>query len=180
MATIKQINANRKNALLSKGPKTDLGKLNSSKNSLKHGLTAKQLVIGEDLNEFEKYRDHMIEALKPEGILEEQVVFKIIDVGFRLRRIGGIEAGIYNQEILHHEIDEYKQKMAEKIEFKDEELVQSSDRSINLKGLAFARDCKYGSAILKLNTIEDKLMNKYYRQLDILKVMQEGRYDLEK
>ena len=63
MATIKQINANRKNALLSKGPKTDLGKLNSSKNSLKHGLTAKQLVIGEDLNEFEKYRDHMIEAL---------------------------------------------------------------------------------------------------------------------
>ena len=180
MATIKQINANRKNALLSKGPKTDLGKINSSKNSLKHGLTAKQLVIGEDLNEFEKYRDHMIEALKPEGILEEQVVFKIIDVGFRLRRIGGIEAGIYNQEILHHEIDEYKQKMAEKIEFKDQELVQSSDRSINLKGLAFARDCKYGSAILKLNTIEDKLMNKYYRQLDILKMMQEGRHDLEK
>ena len=180
MATIKQINANRRNALLSKGPKTDLGKLNSSKNSLKHGLTAKQLVIGEDLKEFEKYRDHMIEALKPEGILEEQVVFKIIDVGFRLRRIGGIEAGIYNQEILHHEIDEYKQKMAEKIEFKDEELVQSSDRSINLKGLAFARDCKYGSAILKLNTIEDKLMNKYYRQLEILKMMQEGRNDLEK
>ena len=180
MATIKQINANRKNALLSKGPKTDLCKLNSSKNSLKHGLTAKQLVIGEDLKEIEKYRDHMIEALKPEGILEEQVVFKIIDVGFRLRRIGGIEAGIYNQEILHHEIDEYKQKMAEKIEFKDEELVQSSDRSINLKGLAFARDCKYGSAILKLNTIEDKLMNKYYRQLDILKIMQEARYDLEK
>jgi len=180
MATIKQINANRKNALLSKGPKTDLGKLNSSKNSLKHGLTAKQLVIGEDLKEFEKYRDHMIEALKPEGILEEQVVFKIIEVGFRIRRIGGIEAGIYNQEILHHEIDEYKQKMAEKIEFKDQELVQSSDRSINLKSLAFARDCKYGSAILKLNTIEDKLMNKYYRQLDILKMMQEGRHDLEK
>ena len=180
MATIKQINANRKNALLSKGPKTDLGKLNSSKNSLKHGLTAKQLVIGEDLKEFEQYRDLMIEALKPEGILEEQVVFKIIDVGFRLRRIDGIEAGIYNQEILHHEIDEYKQKMAEKIEFKDEELVQSSDRSINLKGLAFARDCKYGSAILKLNTIEDKLMNKYYRQLDILKMMQEERYDLAK
>ena len=49
MATIKQINANRKNALLSKGPKTDLGN-KLSKNSLKHGLTAKQLVIGEDLN----------------------------------------------------------------------------------------------------------------------------------
>ena len=180
MATIKQINANKKNALLSKGPKTDLGKLNSSKNSLKHGLTAKQLVIGENLKEFEQYRDQMIEELKPVGILQEQVVFKIIDVGFRLRRIGKIEAGIYNQEILHHEADEYKNKIAEKIVFKEEELVQSSDRSINLKGLAFARDCKYGSAILKLNTIEDKLMNKYYRQLDLLKMMQEERYDLEK
>ena len=180
MATIKQINANKKNALLSKGPKTDLGKLNSSKNSLKHGLTAKQLVIGENLKEFEQYRDQMIEALKPVGILQEQLVFKIIDVGFRLRRIGKIEAGIYNQEILHHEADDYKNKLAEKIVFKDEELVQSSDRSINLKGLAFARDCKYGSAILKLNTIEDKLMNKYYRQLDLLKMMQEERYDLAK
>ena len=180
MATSKQINANRKNALLSKGPKTDLGKLNSSKNSLKHGLTAKQLVIGENLKEFEQYRDQMIEELKPVGILQEQVVFKIIDVGFRLRRIGKIEAGIYNQEILHHEADEYKNKIAEKIVFKEEDLVQSSDRSINLKGLAFARDCKYGSAILKLNTIEDKLMNKYYRQLDLLKMMQEERYDLAK
>ena len=180
MATIKQINANKKNALLSKGPKTDLGKLNSSKNSLKHGLTAKQLVIGENLKEFEQYRDQMIEALKPVGILQEQVVFKIIDVGFRLRRIGKIEAGIYNQEILHHEADEYKNKIAEKIVFKEEDLVQSSDRSINLKGLAFARDCKYGSAILKLNNIEDKLMNKYYRQLDLLKMMQEERYDLAK
>ena len=83
---------------------------------------------------------------------------------------------IYNQEILHHEADEYKNKIAEKIEFKEEEeLVQSSDKSINLKGLAFCRDSKYGSAILKLNTIEDKLMNKYYRLLDILKMMQEAR-----
>jgi len=75
MATIKQINANRKNALLSKGPKSDLGKLKSSKNSLKHGLTAKQLVIGESFKEFEKYRDRMIDELKPEGILEEETVF---------------------------------------------------------------------------------------------------------
>ena len=177
MATIKQINANRKNALLSRGPTSKLGKLNSSKNSLKHGLTAKQLVIGENLKEFEKYRDKMIDALKPEGILEEQVAFKIIDVGFRLQRIGGIEAGIYNQEILHHEADEYKNKIAEKIEFKEEgELVQSWDKPTNLKGLAFCRDSKYGSAILKLNTIEDKLMNKYYRLLDILKMMQGTRW----
>ena len=64
MATIKQINANRKNALLSRGPTSKLGKLNSSKNSLKHGLTAKQLAIGENIKEFEKYRDRMIGEAK--------------------------------------------------------------------------------------------------------------------
>ena len=129
MATIKQINANRKNALLSKGPKTDLGKLNSSKNSLKHGLTAKQLVIGEDLKEFEQYRDLMIEALKPEGILEEQVVFKIIDVGFRLRRIGGIEAGIYNQEILHHEAEELTERRLKEEKARKEKEIQDKELS---------------------------------------------------
>ena len=179
MATLKQINANRKNALLSKGPTSYLGKIKSSKNSLKHGLTAKHLVIGENFKEFKKYRDQMIESLKPQGILEQQVVFKIIDVGFRLRRIGEIEAGIFNQEILHHEADEYKNKIADKIEFKEQELVQTSDKSTNLKGLAFCRDSKYGSAILKLNTIEDKLMNKYYKQLEILKRMREENNDLE-
>jgi hypothetical protein len=45
MATIKQINANRKNALLSKGPKSNLGKLTSSKNSLKHGKLKKSTSI---------------------------------------------------------------------------------------------------------------------------------------
>ena len=80
MATIKQINANRKNALLSKGPKSDLGKLKSSKNSLKHGLTAKQLVIGESYKEFEKYRDRMIDELKPEGIFSSLENWKKVQV----------------------------------------------------------------------------------------------------
>ena len=176
----KKLEANRRNALKSTGPKTKEGKHFASQNALKHGLNAKQLVIGENLKEFEEYRDQMIAALKPKGILEEQIVFKIIDVGFRLRRIGIIEAGIYNQEILHHEADKYKNKMAEKIELNEEgEPIQTSNLSINLKGLAFARDCKYGSSILKLNTIEDKLMSKYYKQIEILKTMRK-EHDLEK
>lgn len=38
MSTPAQINANRANAQLSCGPKTDLGKTNSSKNNFRHGL----------------------------------------------------------------------------------------------------------------------------------------------
>jgi hypothetical protein len=41
MATEKQIAANRRNALLSCGPKTEAGKKSSSRNALRHGLTAR-------------------------------------------------------------------------------------------------------------------------------------------
>jgi hypothetical protein len=41
MATEKQIVANRRNSLLSSGPKTQAGKRASSANSLRHGLTAR-------------------------------------------------------------------------------------------------------------------------------------------
>ena len=47
MATLKQINANRLNSLKSTGP-SEKGKYWSSKNSIKHGLTAKNLIVGED------------------------------------------------------------------------------------------------------------------------------------
>jgi len=39
MATAKQIEANRKNATRSTGPRTAVGKLNSSRNALRHGLS---------------------------------------------------------------------------------------------------------------------------------------------
>jgi hypothetical protein len=39
MATAKQIAANRVNARLSTGPKTDMGRFNSSRNAFRHGLS---------------------------------------------------------------------------------------------------------------------------------------------
>ena len=180
MATLKQINANRLNSLKSTGP-SQKGKYWSSKNSIKHGLSAKNLIVGEDKAEFENYRDQMLDTLKPSGIFEEQVVFKIIDVGFRLRRVFSIESGLFNQEILTHEIDEYKTKIATSFEADSEDiLVLNADKSSRVKGLAFARDCNHGSSLLKLNTIEDKLLNKYFKLMDIYKDMKGGGNGLEK
>jgi hypothetical protein len=46
--------ANRINAQRSSGPRTELGKSRSKMNALKHGLSAKKIVIGdEDPKEFE-------------------------------------------------------------------------------------------------------------------------------
>ena len=182
MTSYKQLLANRKNAKKSTGPKTNISKYWSSHNNIKHGLTSKDLIVGEDRSVFESYRDDMLKKLSPRGILEEQVVFKIIDVGFRLRRIFGIESGLYNQEILSYQVNEYKAEISEKFDNKENEInaVVSANRSKRLLGLAFGRDSNNGSSLLKLNTIEDKLLNKYFKLLEILKNMRGGKDGLEK
>jgi hypothetical protein len=55
MATQKQIDANRSNALRSTSPKTPAGKTISSRNTLKHGLRARAALLpGEDKQAFQR------------------------------------------------------------------------------------------------------------------------------
>jgi hypothetical protein len=50
----------------------------------------------------------------------------------------------------------------------------SGNELVRLTGFAFGRDCNHGSALLKLNTIEDKLLNKYFKLIEILRDQQKG------
>ena len=57
MTSQKQIEANRRNAQKSSGPKTIQGRSISRMNALKHGLLAEQVVVpGEDFEEFATLR----------------------------------------------------------------------------------------------------------------------------
>lgn len=75
----RKIEANRRNAKKSTGPKTALGKTISSWNSLKHGLLAKRLLaLGErDAKEFSDLLAALRQDLEPVGALEELLVEKI-------------------------------------------------------------------------------------------------------
>ena len=173
----KKLEANRRNALKSSGPKTIDGKRLSSLNSLKHGLTAEKFVIiGENIKEIETFRDRMIVSLKPVGVEQEVIAEKIIEIAIRLKRIKNIEAGVFNQEILEHEADTSKSKIAKivNIEKVQSGTVLDGNQLVRLAGLAFGRDCFRGSALLKLNTIEDKLLNKYFKLIEILRNQQKG------
>src|SRR5437773_12124447 len=65
MATLRQIEANRRNALKSTGPKTPEGKAVVSLNSLRHGLRARTVVLpGESREEFNQLCD-TLEAEQP-------------------------------------------------------------------------------------------------------------------
>jgi hypothetical protein len=70
MASAKQIEANRSNALNGKGPRTPEGKARSSRNALTHGLTAKEIVIpGEDVAAYRSFEQRLIDDLQPNGSL---------------------------------------------------------------------------------------------------------------
>ena len=87
MATEAQIVANRANARKSTGPRTPEGKERASRNALKHGLLAREAVIrGEDPEEFELYREGMLEDLAPAGPMESMLAERIVGLSWRLRR----------------------------------------------------------------------------------------------
>ena len=87
MATQAQINANRKNAKKSTGPRTARGKEVVSQNVVKHGLCAKKNVIRtESQEEFDLFQDEMIADLSPAGGMELMLAKRIVSLAWRLRR----------------------------------------------------------------------------------------------
>ena len=74
--TEKQIAANRANAQLSTGPRTDAGKSAASRNATRHALTSKNLIIlpGQE-DDFAELEVGLRSKLIPDGPLEE-VIFK--------------------------------------------------------------------------------------------------------
>lgn len=64
MISDKQLQANRSNALKSTGPRTEAGMSIASKNAIKHGLQATEIVIpGEDPAEFDFFRQALLAYL---------------------------------------------------------------------------------------------------------------------
>lgn len=91
-----QIEANRRNATLSTGPKTEQGKRTSRMNALKHGLTAEQVTLfDERLEDFEAFHAELIPALRPEGAIEEALAERVVLCAWRLRRVYRIETGLF-------------------------------------------------------------------------------------
>jgi hypothetical protein len=97
MSSTARAAANAANAQLSTGPRTEEGKARSSRNAVKHGLTAKQLVIapGEE-NEFAELHDSLLEQLAPEGALEMDIFNMLVHAAWNLQRFRTLEAQLMN------------------------------------------------------------------------------------
>ncbi len=88
--SLEKLEANRRNAQLSTGPKTQAGKNHSRLNALKHGVLASVLVVSagalEDPADYEELVHALAGDLEPVGKLEEMLVEKIAVCWWRQRR----------------------------------------------------------------------------------------------
>jgi hypothetical protein len=79
MSSQKKIDANRRNAQCSTGPRTPTGKRTSSRNSRKHGLLSRELRLAdEDRPVFEKLHREVTQQLSPKTALQQVAVDQII------------------------------------------------------------------------------------------------------
>lgn len=101
----KKIEANRRNAKKSSGPKSDRGKGNSRMNGLKHGILSNKItetlnISEEDTITFQSLVQGLVKSLKPANELEEMLVDLVATRYWRLQRILEIENATAEQAIL--------------------------------------------------------------------------------
>jgi hypothetical protein len=99
MATEKQIEANRRNAQKSSGPRTDAGKLASSRNSFKLGIHISDVALFDDPEsaaDLERTCHEYLDSLQPINALERDCLEELAICKVQLRRLGRIGNGLLN------------------------------------------------------------------------------------
>src|ERR1700719_3815050 len=93
----------RANGAKSRGPATPEGKEKSSRNAVKHGLTAGTgniLLDCEDPDEFEQAFNKLLGIHEPATTAENDIVEEMVAARWRIRRMWTIETNLFNVEIL--------------------------------------------------------------------------------
>jgi hypothetical protein len=104
MTSFQQIEANRRNALSSTGPKTQDGKRRSRHNAVRHGLTAETVVVAlEDVRDYQAFEAAVIADYDARTAVERELVLRLASLLWRIRRATAIETDLLQiqAEILH-------------------------------------------------------------------------------
>jgi hypothetical protein len=99
MTSLRQLEANRRNALRSTGPRTENGKQQSRRNALKHGLTAETVIEPlEDPEEYRVFEEAIVSEYLPQTPVERELVHRLASLFWRLRRATSIETGLLRMQ----------------------------------------------------------------------------------
>jgi hypothetical protein len=114
----RKVEANRRNARNSTGPKTASGKKRVSRNAIKHGFYAKWLLVEhlagkESQCEYEDFHADIFKHYQPVGWLEERWVETIAVWSWRLRRVIRHESGQIARALAEHSYDLQQSRAAD-------------------------------------------------------------------
>ena len=165
MATAAQIEANRRNAQKSSGPKTEKGKARVRCNALKHGMTARTIMPGlthEDPDQLREKTLRLINDLQPSNEAELDQVRQAARLTLAIERADRFEMAHMNQRIreaarervqevnprLLEEIQELGRRLlyiaaAEEVKFPRQPLWSDDPRLLVAKLEASAEGCRW-------------------------------------
>ena len=179
MASAKQLAANRLNAKRSTGPKGEAGKSRSSKNALKHGLTAREIVIrDEDPDQFDALRAGLEADFKPSTTIERELIDRLAGLLWRLRRAVVLEAHLLRSS-MGITIDFNRLTKAEFAQFEELAIkiaVDQGEMPASPAGKsAPVGDNEKNDRLGGLSRYETRLMNDVSRTLNLLHILQTSR-----
>src|SRR5262245_40560105 len=118
MTSVRQIEANRHNALRSTGPKNENGKHRSRRNALRHGFTAETVIEPlESRDEYRAFEAAVLTEYLPQTPVEQELVRRLASLFWRLRRATSIETGLLRmQSEIVQAFRSSRQKKAESLE----------------------------------------------------------------
>src|SRR6476620_425729 len=102
MSSLRQIEANRRNAGLSTGPVTEEGKRKSRQNALRHGLTAETVIDAlADAEDYAGFEMAVTADYDAQSAVERELVLRLASLLWRLRRATAIESGLFKIQARH-------------------------------------------------------------------------------
>ena len=99
MSSLRQLEANRRNALKSTGPTSADGKQVSRRNALRHGFTAETVLEPlENVEEYRTFEAAILSEYLPQTPVEQELVRRLASLFWRLRRATSIETGLLRMQ----------------------------------------------------------------------------------
>ena len=177
----KQIEASEKNGFKSNGPVTEVGKHRSSLNAYQHGGYAnKYIALGEDVLEFERYHQKMVDHWQPRNIMESELVEQLILCAWKQRRISATESAVLSTEMLDYYrsdlISDFRKTRKLPKNYLDKNQKVEIKKSEELLATAFKRDVNSHQSLMVLEEIQTRTSSRYFKLLDMLLEMKQGRY----
>jgi hypothetical protein len=161
---VSKAEAARANGAKSRGPATPEGRAKSSRNSLRHGLSAKSILLpAESHEQFQLLLDAHIQQFHPANPVEMDLVEAMAVARWRLRRIWAIETSL-----LGHELERRAEDMNE--EFTD---MSAEDRL----AWVFQKVADNNQSLSLLARYEGNLnraFDRAFKQLNLLKAQRQN------